>query len=64
VWFVALPHAANQPDMAAHLEFLDDNGVDPSAMYYTELEMMKPIFERLALENRKADGPGEARPLY
>ncbi len=53
LWLIVLPWAANRPKMAAHLQWLDDEGIDPSAMYYTELDMMEPIFTRLALEQRK-----------
>jgi hypothetical protein len=52
VWLVILPHAASTPKLAAQLQWLDQQGVDPSAMYYTELEMMAPILDRLALEQR------------
>ena len=48
VWFVALPWAAERPRMADRLEWLDEQGIDPSAMYYTELEMMRPILKKLA----------------
>ncbi len=53
VWLVALPWAANRPRMAAHLHWLEQEKIDPSAMYYTELEMMEPIFTKLAIERRK-----------
>ena len=46
-WLLALPWMASRPSVAAYLQWLDDCGVDPSAMYYTDLEAMKPIRERL-----------------
>ncbi len=46
VWLVWLPAYANQPEMKQHLQWLDDKGIDPSAMYYTELEVMKDILAR------------------
>lgn len=46
VWLVWLPAYANQPAMKRHLQWLDDKGIDPSAMYYTELEFMKDILAR------------------
>ena len=52
IWLVILPWMASRPRMEAHLEWLDARGVDPSAMYYTELEMMQPIFDRMAMEKR------------
>lgn len=57
IWLIALPWAAGQPKMARHLEWLEQEKIDPSAMYYTELEMMKPILTRLALEQRKTLDP-------
>ena len=47
VWLLLLPWVARQPETAAYLERLDAQGIDPSAMYYTELDAMKPILERL-----------------
>ncbi len=47
VWLVLLPWWSRQPAMARHLEWLDDRGIDPSAMFYTELEAMEPILRRL-----------------
>lgn len=51
-WLLVLPWAAARPRMAEHLQWLDEEGIDPAAMYYTELDMMQPIFTRLALEQR------------
>lgn len=47
LWLQVLPWIAAQPDMAAHLEQLDERGIDPSAMFYTELDSMEPILRRL-----------------
>ena len=47
IWLQVLPWVAAQPKMAAHLEQLDKQGIDPSAMFYTELEAMEPILRRL-----------------
>jgi multisubunit Na+/H+ antiporter MnhF subunit len=47
VWCVALPRLAKRPSMHDHLEFLDSKGIDASAMYYTELDAMDAILERL-----------------
>ncbi len=47
VWLVALPWIARQPRMAEHLQWLEDQGIDGGAMYYTELEAMQPILEKL-----------------
>jgi len=52
IWLVLLPLASQAPAVARHIDNLDQNNVDASAMYYTELDMMKPIFQRLALQER------------
>lgn len=52
IWLVLLPLASRAPAVASHMENLDEHNVDASAMYYTELDMMKPIFQRLALQER------------
>ena len=33
--------------MEKHLQFLDDRGIDASAMFYTELDAMDAILEKL-----------------
>ncbi|MEO9595552.1 hypothetical protein [Rhodopirellula bahusiensis] len=57
-WLVFLPTYARQPKMQQHLKWLDDQGIDPSAMYYTELEVMEDILakQRLAELRQKSDG--------
>jgi hypothetical protein len=47
IWLQVLPWVAAQPKMAAHLEHLDEQGIDPSAMFYTDLDAMEPILKRL-----------------
>ncbi len=47
VWCVVLPWYASQPKMKKHLQFLDDRGIDPSAMFYTELDAMDAILDKL-----------------
>lgn len=47
LWCVVLPWFADRPAMKAHLQFLDDRGIDPSAMFYTELDAMDAILEKL-----------------
>jgi len=47
IWLQVLPWVADQPKMAAHLEQLDEQGIDPSAMFYTDLDAMEPILRRL-----------------
>jgi len=47
VWCVGLPWIATIPAVDHRLQFLDERGIDPSAMFYTELESMKPILRRV-----------------
>jgi len=47
LWCFVLPHIATKPSVRSHLEWLEQRGIDPSAMYYTELEAMEPILHRL-----------------
>ena len=47
LWCIVLPWYAGQPEMKEHLQFLDDRGIDPSAMFYTELDAMDAILEKL-----------------
>lgn len=46
-WLVVLPWIARQPSMERHLSELDRQGIDGGAMYYTELELMDRILDRL-----------------
>lgn len=45
-WLIVLPRYAQQPAMREHLRWLDEQRIDPSAMYYTELEVMESILAR------------------
>ena len=47
VWLVVLPKIASQPNVEARLDWLEERKIDPSAMFYTELEAMEPILEKL-----------------
>lgn len=47
IWLYALPWWAQQPGMAAHLQSLEDQGIDASAMFYTELDALDPVLQRL-----------------
>ena len=47
VWLIGLPRLAEFPPVARWLKRLDEHKVDPSAMYYTEVEALKPTLERL-----------------
>jgi hypothetical protein len=60
VWFLLLPWLANRPSVAARLRWLDEHQVDPSAMYYTEVEALKPVLRRLH-DRPRNDGQGQRR---
>ncbi|WP_238476549.1 hypothetical protein [Bythopirellula goksoeyrii] len=45
-WLAVLPWLAEQPRMKSHLDWLEAEKIDPSAMYYTELEAMEVILHR------------------
>lgn len=47
VWCIVLPWYGHLPTMEKHLQFLDDRGIDPSAMFYTELDAMDAILEKI-----------------
>jgi len=47
VWLIVLPRCGRIPAIREHLQMLEDRGIDPSAMFYTELESMGPLLERL-----------------
>lgn len=48
-WLIVLPWLARQPTQAARIESLKRAGIDPSAMYYSELEMMPDTLRQLEL---------------
>lgn len=55
VWCVLLPRLAKVNVVEDRLKFLDDRGIDPSAMYYTELDAMDAILDRI--EGRESSMP-------
>jgi len=40
VWCVLLPRLLGVTPIQQHVALMEDRGVDPSAMYYTELERL------------------------
>jgi hypothetical protein len=52
IWLAVLPWWASRSAMQAHLDWLRARQVDPSAMYYTELEAMKPLLRDLSARQR------------
>ncbi|MFY9256693.1 MAG: hypothetical protein WAO83_24780 [Fuerstiella sp.] len=47
VWCVVLPWVSNRPSVQQRIQFLDERGIDASAMFYTELDAMVPILKKL-----------------
>ena len=45
-WGLVLPSIAKRPAMQQRIRWLDAQGIDPSAMYYTDLEVMDKILRR------------------
>lgn len=57
VWIAALPRLADQPPVRRHIEFLQQRQIDPSAMFYTELEPMGEV--RTRVERIRHDHPAQ-----
>lgn len=51
LWCFFLPWYAQQPAIKNHLQFLDERGIDASAMFYTELDAMDAILDKLENSN-------------
>jgi hypothetical protein len=47
IWGWLLPWLSHQQMVKRRLDFLDAHGIDASAMYYTELDVMDRILDRL-----------------
>ncbi len=45
VWLILLPAVARKPTVRSDLRRLRDHGINPSAMYYTELEMIGEVID-------------------
>lgn len=58
-WLIVLPWLALQTPVASRLEWLDERRIDPSAMYYTELEVLKPVLQRLNRRARQIAKPAD-----
>ncbi|TWT82905.1 hypothetical protein CA13_43680 [Planctomycetes bacterium CA13] len=55
MWLVVLPGLSKRPAMRERLDWLDERGIDPSAMYYTELPVMEEILVRQRQRDRKSN---------
>ncbi len=47
VWGWFLPWVSHHRSVKQRLDFLDARGIDPSAMFYTELDVMDEILDEL-----------------
>lgn len=47
VWLIVLPRMAATDGVREYLRRLDERHINAGAMYYTELEAMTPILQRL-----------------
>lgn len=52
-WLGVLPAIAARPAVKARLDELDAKGIDPSAMYYSELPAMDDVQVRFARFHRE-----------
>lgn len=49
VWLGVLPRLCDQPDIAQHIRTQQQLNIDPSALFYTELDVMPLIIHRVEL---------------
>lgn len=47
IWGVVLPAVGQLPLVSEHVDWLEQQQIDPSAMYYTELDSFKPVLQRI-----------------
>lgn len=52
VWLVLLPLIALHPDVAAHIATQQRLGIDPSAMFYSEMEILPAVVHRVERLNQ------------
>ncbi len=58
LWLVALPLFSRRTAVRDHLEWLDRRGIDANALYYTELEVLAPLWHGEPASAKSA-GTGE-----
>lgn len=44
-WLVLLPRMCQYTPVQGHLRWLDERRINPNALYYTELEVLDPLWE-------------------
>jgi biopolymer transport protein ExbB/TolQ len=63
VWLLILPRAVAWPRMAQRIEFFEQQRIDPSAMFYTDVEAMDDIRQRMD-RRRQQDAWRFWRPMW
>ena len=53
-WMVVLPQIETVDHVRSRIEFLESEGVDPSALYYTDLEAMSRLEASVTSSRRRA----------
>ena len=53
VWLVLLPRLAQQPQLAERIRDFEARGIDPSAMFYTDLDAMDGILQKIEKQQRQ-----------
>ena len=56
VWLVGLPEVGSRADLRRDMRRLESRGIDPRALFYDELESMRPEF--LGGANSRKEHPG------
>ena len=46
IWLIALPWLASLPTVEQHIAEQERQGIDPAAVFYSELEILPPIAHR------------------
>jgi hypothetical protein len=47
IWLIVLPWVAARPAIQQRIRFFEQQRIDPSAMFYTEVEMMEEVQDRI-----------------
>jgi len=47
LWLVILPRAAEIPQLRSEIEFLEQKKIDPTAMFYTDLETIEETVQNI-----------------
>ncbi|TWU58299.1 hypothetical protein [Rubripirellula reticaptiva] len=59
IWLAVLPWIGRRAAVSERIDWLESKGIDPSAMYYTELDAMQPILQKLNLRDLARDRSGD-----